>query len=551
MKLLLRSLTFLFTLLTLFAPAAEAKSVKLEWKEIKGAVHYEIRVEKSGKVVAHKVQDETAWKGELAAGVYSWQIRAFDRTKRPGIWSDSRPIVVMVSAPELSSPKDGAESVLYNPRAGTIFRWKAVAGASKYNFTIKSGAADIKSGAADVKSGQKIFFTQSISAAELEVPALPVGQYTWTVQSVMEPGERAPASFSSKHWESEVDEKRELSILQRKLEAPTPVFPIGILALPTDKKLRFKWKAVEGAHSYQVTVSRKADARNPASTPSTTKTYQVDSNSVDIPMSVAPATGDYEWRVSAVANEDSKVGLPSIGPESRAAFRLDQNAAFVDGSGYVAFSTMFAPYTYAVSSPLNNVTGKVSSTATTARASGEYWFRPKWAVGFGIEDTMVGINSAVYSRMSVESQIKYRLQLSSGRYNWSVSPKAGAESRQYIMITSASASQNVMALGPDFGFDLRKQFTESWSVGIKVSYFFPVMLSGTPAGSQISGDSSYRNLSIGGQGLCWLNRRWGVGMGAFIDQRSISYTTPKSTLPETISMDGTYFFGSVVYSFGH
>ena len=534
MKLLLRSIALLFTLLISAASIAAAKSIKLEWKEIKGAVHYEIRVEKSGKVVAHKVQDGTAWKGDLDAGVYSWQIRAFDRTKRPGVWSDSHPIVVMVSAPELSSPKDGAESVLYNPQAGTIFRWKAVAGVSKYNFTIKSG--------------QKTFFTKSISATELEVPALPAGQYTWTVQSVMEPGDRAPASFTSKHWESEADEKREITIAQRKLEAPMPVFPIGILALPADKKLRFKWKAVEGAHSYHVTVSRKADARSPASTPSTTKTYQVDTNSVDIPMSVAPATGDYEWRVSAVANEDSKVGSPSIGPESRAAFRLDQNAAFVDGSGYVAFSTMFAPYTYAVSSPVNNITGKVSSTATTARASGEYWFRPKWAVGFGFDDTMVGINGAVYSRMSVESQLKYRLQLSSGRYNWSVSPKAGAEARQYIMITSTSASQNVMALGPDFGFDLRKQFTDSWSVGIKVTYFFPV--SGAPAGSQMSGDSSYRNLSIGGQGLCWLNRRWGVGMGAFIDQRSISYTTPKSTLPETISMDGTYFFGSVVYSFG-
>src|SRR4051794_24748275 len=72
----------------------QAKSVAVKWKEIKGAHGYEIQVQKEGAIISQKKTDETEWTGSLDVGVYSYQIRAIDRVKRPGVWSQPKALVV-------------------------------------------------------------------------------------------------------------------------------------------------------------------------------------------------------------------------------------------------------------------------------------------------------------------------------------------------------------------------------------------------------------------------------------------------------------------------
>ena len=94
------------------------------------------------------------------------------------------------------------------------------------------------------------------------------------------------------------------------------------------------------------------------------------------------------------------------------------------------------------------------------------------------------------------------------------------------------------------------------SLGIKAAYFSPLKLtSSTSMGTlELASGANSRNISLGAQMLYWLSPRWGLGAGAYLEKRSISYRingVNTSTDPEQVFMDGTYFFGSLLYSFGH
>src|SRR4051794_32356668 len=81
------------------ARPAWAKKVTIEWAPIPGASQYEIQVEREGKIVTKKRLEDSIWKGDLTFGIYAYQIRAYDRVKRPGQWTDTLPLIVMPAPP--------------------------------------------------------------------------------------------------------------------------------------------------------------------------------------------------------------------------------------------------------------------------------------------------------------------------------------------------------------------------------------------------------------------------------------------------------------------
>src|SRR4051812_43544153 len=84
-----------------------AKDITIEWKTIKGALKYEFAVERNGAVYLHKIVDETKWSGDLPFGFYAYRLRAIDKLKRGGSWSEVRALVVMPAAPKPEYPKNG------------------------------------------------------------------------------------------------------------------------------------------------------------------------------------------------------------------------------------------------------------------------------------------------------------------------------------------------------------------------------------------------------------------------------------------------------------
>jgi hypothetical protein len=517
---------------------AWAKKVHVEWKPMPGALQYEIQIEQSGKTVAKKIFDETSWSGDLEPGFYVYQIRAYDRIKRPGKWAPYKPLVVMPKPPEAAYPIDGKKVVLFNAAADIPLKWNAVPGATSYRF--------------ELKREKEVVRTEITSATTALIKGLAAGNYTWSVTAFLEPHGRMPASFEGRKWESKPNEASEFKVELQRLAVPTLTSPLGKLVPPSDGRQRFKWKSVEGAEAYELTVySIQLKGRAIASPSAPIAKLVTPESSIVVPG--IPGEGHYRWRVRALANIDEKHVAQAVGEQSSADFNLDKNAGYFEGSGYIALSTMIAPYTYQVIS--GGATGAAGSSAITARVSGEYWLRPQWGVSGAVESTLFQLGDGSYNRKGFELLAKYRINFGDPKSGWSFAPKAGIEERDYFEIFpngGSAATISSMVYGVDIGFDLRKQLTQKMSLGIKAAYFKPMILSSASA-DKITADASGRNMSVGAQALYWLNGHWGLGAGAYLEKRSISYTlkTPSKTgQPEQVFMDGTYFFGSVIYSFG-
>lgn len=517
--------------------AAAAKSVSIGWKAMRGAVAYEIQVVQDGKAAVEKRLAEPGWSGSLGPGIYSYRIRGIDRLKRPGKWTAPLPLVVIPKPTENEAPGDGKRVTLYDPSGGIPLKWKPVPGAARYRVQVSRGNALVR----DVR----------VAEPAAVMAALPPGDYSWHVTAIFEARGRAPASIQGKQWPGPPGERSEFKVEHRKLEIPRPTFPLGTMAPPSNGRIQFKWKGVDGAEGYELEIRPSAvRARQPSSVVSkvivtdTTATVGV------------PREGAYAWRVRALANVKRPDDVAASGPQSTAEFRLDRNASYLEGSGYVALSTLLAPYTYRIVSPSTGASGSAGSSSVTLRGSGEYWFRPQWGMGAAFESTSFQIGDQGNSRIGFELVGKYRVSFGDPGRGWAFAPKLGLEERDYFEIFPSIRKLETIrssAYGAVVGFDLRKQISEKLSLGLKVAWFRPFLLRSSQE-IALNSIASNRNASVGAQALYWVAPRWAVGAGAYLEKRSISYdrlpATAPAKAPEEIYMDGTYFFGSLLYRFG-
>ena len=408
-------------------------------------------------------------------------------------------------------------------------------------------------------NGDKVVYESEVKGTQVDVPALPPGKYTMQVAGVVEAKGRMPASVRGKKWETKLSEPMEFKVQRRQLEAPTTFAPLGTVAPPHNRKVNFRWKKVEGAEGYRLSIVEEIKRkRSPASDTTSTFTTQETHLLVDI-----PENGKIHWRVRALSNYSAAATPGAVGPESIAEADLNENASYLDGSGYLALSTMLAPYTYSFLNQAAPTTakfnqGQLSSTQTTLRLSGEYYYRPEWGVGAAYETTSFSGDGSSFSRAGAEITLKYRTKLSSGSYGWFFAPKMGLETRGYVELyqdsTGVDTPRGFSAVGPNIGFDLRKQLSEKMSLGFKLSYFLPIALTGNVQYQSLTGEYSNRNLNIGVQALYWLDRHWGLGAGAFLDDRSISYSplNPPAGPPQNdfVLADSVNVFASLIFSFG-
>jgi len=334
---------------------------------------------------------------------------------------------------------------------------------------------------------------------------------------------------------------------------------------PPQKKLKFKWSKVEGAQSYLIKL-KPIKLRKIASVEDSKETV-IKSTEPEAELNI-PEEGVYSWEVTPLASPDTQDFHESVNSnqteKSVAHFEVNRNAKFFEGGGYIALSTMMAPYTYEAQSPVvNSKTKPASSSSQGYRLSGEYFYHPQWGVGAGVEIINFTLSNNKYDRHNLELTLRHRRRLSESQYGWSFYPKVGIEMRDYRLIypsfdqnpngppTLRINDSSVTAYGPQIGFDLRKQFNDRLSLGFKTQYFYPVLLSDKYT---LAGDKNLRNISFALQGFYWLNKRFGLGAGAIYELRSISYNRTVNGVtskdPDFVRMDSTYFFGSLIYTFG-
>ncbi|OFZ22154.1 MAG: hypothetical protein A2X94_08865 [Bdellovibrionales bacterium GWB1_55_8] len=532
---LLRRISFLLLLTGTGLPPALAKDVSIEWQEIPGASEYEFEIQatRASKAKEYRL-DSPKWNGDLPYGVYSYRIRALDRRKRAGIWSDPQPVAVMPPAPTPQKPEDGTRLKLYHPKATTTLSWMPVKGAKEYQI--------------EVFRAGKPHLDQMVKTSSVDLGALPPGSYTWKVRAVLKPPKRAPANFDGRSWISDPSDESEFRIERAYLERPVLLGPMGILPPPMGGELTFVWKTVEGADKYELRIVRTPGLANPAAFSgalSKAKPSIITAKDGEESVKLHLPEGSYVWQVRALASLSTTES--HAGPENRSSFELNPNAVFARGAGYVALSTMLAPYSYEIISPSANRRGATSSTAMTIRGSGDYWPWPQWGIGAAAELTSFSLNRENFNRFTGELMAKYQSSISRDRFGWFLAPKLGIEARQYLSVLPERAAETLLAMGASAGIDIRKQLSEKWSVSGKFAYFMPLSLSGNA--ESITGDASYRNASLGIQGQYWLNKNIGLSAGMYAEKRSISYLPPGTTAAEQLFMDGTYFFGSIIYSF--
>lgn len=539
----LKSLIPMILGIALSGPLAFAKRVKIEWKPVEAAIQYEIQIQRDMKVVVQATLESPKWKGDLEPGAYFFQIRAIDQAKRPGAWSEIRSLAVMPPPPEVKYPPNGAEVSLFHPQAKTVLQWKEIPGVKEYSVVLK-------------KDGKVVSKTVAKSP-NLPVSSLPPGNYSWTVNSILETGNRAPASAQGKTWETDAIKSGEFRVSYRRLGAAKLIFPKGMVMPPESNRIKLKWKPVEGAQAYEVRLLRTNKSlhdRTLASDLGLMQKYVTKDTTYIYGVS---GQGSYVWSVRALANLDENNKPQAAGPESAAKFKLDKNAIFQDDLGYLAVSGMIAPYTYSINSPSNSYSGGTGSTSVVARLSGEYWIHPQWGIAAGFDYATFTIENRNFGRPAAELFAKYRLHLGIQKNGWSISPKLGAEVRDYNQLLPSDLKtvsgdlvvNDIYTVGGVVGIDIRKQFTESFGAGLRFSYFYPIVFIGSNSSSTIGGEASKRNFNVGLQGLYWVSPNVGFGLGGFYDQRSIGYTPSGRSSTEEIYMDAFYFFGSFVYRF--
>jgi hypothetical protein len=525
-----------------------AKKVKIEWQKIEGSTLYEVQIQKDGKQILNKTTDDPYWKGSLDPGIYSYQIRAIDEMQRPGDWTGARALVVAPPGPNMKFPVSGEKVSLYSPHAPVILKWEPVPGLKKYSVQLKRDG--------------KTIYKSDVMENELTLRQLQSGQYTWQVNGVLQSSTRSPAALQGKKWETLSDNEESFTLEQKHLESPRQIEPLSTNSIPDDGKIRLRWKSVDGAEAYEVRLIKvqsrslgRSLSRSIASDLEKAKAYVTRDTSM---VSRVPGSGTYLWGVRALAHIDEKTHVPAAtGPQSQTEFSLDRNAVFNDDLGYLALSTMLAPYSYKISSPTKGIEGSTQSSAVVLRLSGEIWYAKQWGISAAVDYASFQMLQQTFGRKSFELLSKYRTKFGTGKYGWSISPKLGAEMREYAEVIPGNIFQSppqititqMNVIGASLGLDIRKQFNEKLSMGAKFGYFYPLMLSGAPSGSSLGGSASSRNLNFGLQGLYWLNQNVGLGVGGFFEMRSIGFTSPGVNGVEEIYMDGTYFFGSVVYRF--
>lgn len=530
-------------LLGLAAPEAWAKKVSLEWKAMPGATKYELQVLNGETAVFKQTLEDTRWKGDLGFGIYSYQLRAIDAAGRGGRWTEARNLVVTPPPPKLEPPAEGNKVELFDPKAPTHLKWAPVEGVKNY--------------ALEVMRDGKPVYTGVVNGNEMELPGLGTGDYTWKVAGILQNARNLHTTAAQiKKWLVQADPEG-FKVEQKQLEPPRQISPLGSTA-PSQDRQRFVWKRVDGAQAYEVSIIRvgalaQGVARSPAAFEKAKK-FVVKDTKLELRLS---SEGRYAWQVRALANLDAKQVPHAVGPESTADFELDRNAVFKDDAGYIAVSSILAPYTYRLNYYSANVNGNAASSALTIRGSGEWWIRPQWGAGITYDHTFFTIGGINYNRKSWELQARARFKLTSDGYGWMIVPKLGVELREYVVllpqggVSSALSGASGYAIGPSAGVDIRRQFSQNLSFGARFNYVLPLGLIGSLPQStgDLQGGANFRNLSFGLQALYWWTPNIGLGLGGFFELRSISTRSTVSGQTDEVAMDGSYFFGSLVYRF--
>ncbi|MBC7692736.1 MAG: hypothetical protein H7222_13320 [Methylotenera sp.] len=554
----------LWLLLNLAASQTLAKTVTFEWEPIKRAVGYELRVEKAGKVHVHRHLSDSQHQADLEPGVYFWKLRAEDRLKRPGRWSESQAIVVMAKAPELQLPESHAEIEFYKTSLNATFKWKPIPGVTRYGFELKNGMTSV--------------FSTELSASEVKVPALRPGTYSWRVRAILVPGAHAPAAYHGKSWDGPHSEFAEVTLKQKKLNEVKPLSPVGVVSTPATSRLLFNWTAVEGAEVYEIRL--KARKSGGPGQPRPDELYTSAKTSLIIDLKDAgefKRDGLYTWEVRPLHSPDqadvagrTPASVASGGieaPRSTAEFELSPLARDQRKHTALEFASFVSPTAFHFSAPDSGFSGNSTGTALGLNLSMLHSSGGHVAFSAQLENRSVTFSGKKHDLMEAAGSLRYRLPLAGFGSGWVLTPHLGVALRQYLgvypetivntvtrTVTITGISDlKVSTLGLTSGFDLKRYFFERWTVQLHAAHYLPLAKVGSSEVSALAGGNTLSNYQLGTHLGREFGRAWTWDLGLSYEQRSLNYQrvlstgAPSSKIDESTS-GGFSILGGLIYT---
>lgn len=528
--------------------SAFAKEVTIKWEPLEHAVQYEILIQQKGnEALRQRLHSaKTEWKAELPNGFYVYQLRAIDRTDRPGNWTEIHPLAVLPPAPRPASPGDGAVVSLLQAKDGLNLEWSPVKGADKYFVKITSG--------------ESILYAGSVSDTKKSLNSLRAGNYQWEVQSVVVADDKSPQTLRGREWNTTDGVSQSFTLRYTELSAPTLVSPANS-ALLTQRDLNLRWKKVKDAEAYEVRITRLNEGSGSRSlaggSENLREAYVTKDPSIDIHL---PENGRYQWKVRSLARIDENKKPGVVSNASVGSFLLDPYPSPARKAS-LAFGYFATPNEYKIESPTGSTALGQSSVASTLQLKGQYALSQKWTLEAGAEESFWKMGGGTdFSKFGLVLDTSYQIPLGGGTREWIFTSAVGIEdrdNRELMPAANDTADPNsppIHALGPDISLELRKVLGPKTVIGAKLTYFMPVRVFVPRYGSfaSFSGppspEVSYQNWGADIYALFWLAPQWGISFEAAARNNEISFHQDAQLYQ--IQMNELRFGASLIFGWG-
>ncbi len=481
-------LTLILIMTSLVHGQTYRRLVNFEWEPIPDAKFYEIEIRKRSKEDKSSsfVTTQAAWNGRLPIGFYEFRLRALDRRKVPGEWSEFAELDVGLEPVSLVSPlADASINAQGDTRQEVEFKWQATPMAKDYLIEIYN---DQNEKIAE-KTTAETSFKHSLTVAS---------QYSWRIKAVAK--DKIESSFTE---------------LQKFTLVGGPLEKASIEKPDNDFVREIKWKAVENAESYDVIIARY----NP--TLKKWQKFKEFENLKDTSLNFAPdwEGGRYRFILKSKAAKRQDSALSSLnfkvreGDRSPAAEYVQTLRKSIDrAEGWFAVGSWYAS-SIAMDTKYRNALGIKADAVTGTGRLGVGWLDPdsRWGFLGTMEASGYIFENRIYNFIGLEMSGIRRQQVSARgdlRYSFGVFAKEFPA----LWTSSDSANANFMntnnvsrqyskgsVLGPQAGVEYWYSLTPKFGLQVNAQLAIPVAGFELPNGGKIKSGSDF-NYSLGALG---------------------------------------------------
>ena len=168
-------ISFLFFLCQLISiPQSLAREVELSWEPFESALGYHVFVSKTPdfkNVVLKKALRTPSINTTLEIGTYFYKVRAIDKSKQVGHWSEPMKFSVDPYPPELKTPKNDVEYSYFEIPPLIDLEWKPLDDAPEYELLVSK------------TTGMKVL-EKRFKETKFQAKTIGEGEYLWKVRTI-------------------------------------------------------------------------------------------------------------------------------------------------------------------------------------------------------------------------------------------------------------------------------------------------------------------------------------------------------------------------------